>query len=79
MEYPKFKTTYNTPGIELLPHRPPFLFVDTLLEADETGALAEYTFTTEKNDFFRGHFPDFPIGLPGFSVRTSRLSGPFPV
>ncbi|MBO6166733.1 MAG: 3-hydroxyacyl-ACP dehydratase FabZ [Kiritimatiellae bacterium] len=64
MEYPKFKNEYGIPGIELLPHRPPFLFVDTLIAADDTGALAEYTYTTEKNDFFRGHFPDFPI-VPG--------------
>ena len=64
MELPTFKTTYNLPGIELLPHRSPFLFVDTLISADEQGALGEYTFTFEKNDFFKGHFPDFPI-VPG--------------
>ena len=60
----KFAQTFNKPGIELLPHRSPFLFVDTLVSADETGALGEYTFTLEKNDFFRGHFPDFPV-VPG--------------
>ena len=64
MEFPKFKNTYNRSGIDLLPHRPPFLFVDTLISADETGALGEYTFTPEKNDFFKGHFPDFPV-VPG--------------
>ena len=64
MEIPQFKTTYNLPGIELLPHRPPFLFVDKLIAADETGAVGEYTYTEEKNDFFKGHFPDFPI-VPG--------------
>lgn len=63
-EIPVFGTVFNRPGIELLPHRDPFLFVDTLLSADETGAAAEYTFTMEKNDFFKGHFPDFPI-VPG--------------
>ncbi len=64
MEYPQFKTVFNKPGIELLPHRSPFLFVDTLISADETGALGEYTFTEEKNDFFKGHFPDYPV-VPG--------------
>lgn len=64
MDFPVFKTTYNLPGIELLPHRPPFLFVDTLISADETGCLGEYTYTMEKNDFFKGHFPDYPI-VPG--------------
>jgi 3-hydroxyacyl-[acyl-carrier-protein] dehydratase len=64
MEYPTFKTVYDRPGIELLPHRDPFLFVDRIVSADETGALGEYTFTLEKNDFFKGHFPDFPV-VPG--------------
>ena len=64
MELPKFKQEFNRPGIELLPHRDPFLFVDTLLSADETGAIGEYTFTAEKNDFFKGHFPDYPV-VPG--------------
>jgi 3-hydroxyacyl-[acyl-carrier-protein] dehydratase len=64
MEYPTFKTVYDRPGIELLPNRDPFLFVDRIVSADETGALGEYTFTLEKNDFFKGHFPDFPV-VPG--------------
>ena len=64
MEFPKFANEYQKAGIELLPHRSPFLFVDTLLAADESGALGEYTFTLEKNDFFKGHFPDFPV-VPG--------------
>ena len=64
MELPKFKNEFNRAGIELLPHRAPFLFVDTLFSADETGALGEYTFTFEKNDFFKGHFPDYPV-VPG--------------
>lgn len=64
MDFPTFKNVYNKPGIELLPHRPPFLFVDTLIAADETGAIGEYTYTMEKNDFFRGHFPGNPI-VPG--------------
>lgn len=63
-EIPVLGKVYNTPGIDLLPHRDPFLFVDRLLSADETGAVAEYTFTMEKNEFFKGHFPGFPI-VPG--------------
>ena len=64
MEIPQLKNVYNKPGIELLPHRDPFLFVDTLISADETGAVGEYTFTMEKNEFFKGHFPNYPI-VPG--------------
>lgn len=64
MEFPKFKQEFHIPGIKLLPHRAPFLFVDELIAADETGAIGSYTFTTEKNDFFKGHFPDYPV-VPG--------------
>ena len=64
MDLPQFKSVFNRSGESLLPHRPPFLFLDTLVSADETGALGEYTYTFEKNDFFKGHFPDFPV-VPG--------------
>jgi len=64
MEYPSFKNVYNISGEALLPHRPPFLFVDNLISADETGAIGEYVFSREKNEFFNGHFPDFPV-VPG--------------
>lgn len=64
MELPVFANVYNKSGEELLPHRPPFLFVDTLVSADEKGALGTYTYTAEKNDFFKGHFPDYPV-VPG--------------
>lgn len=64
MELPKFKNEFNLSGESLLPHRPPFLFLDTLISADETGAVGEYTFTREKNEFFKGHFPTSPV-VPG--------------
>ena len=64
MVLPKFANEYNQAGEELLPHRPPFLFVDRLLSADNSGAIGEYTFTQEKNDFFKGHFPEYPV-VPG--------------
>lgn len=64
MEFPTFEIEYHKPGIELLPHRAPFLFVDELIAADEKGALAKYTYTLEKNDFFKGHFPEYPV-VPG--------------
>jgi 3-hydroxyacyl-[acyl-carrier-protein] dehydratase len=64
MQFPELKNTFNQPGESLLPHRKPFLFVDELVAADETGSIGKYTFTNEKNDFFKGHFPDYPI-VPG--------------
>jgi 3-hydroxyacyl-[acyl-carrier-protein] dehydratase len=51
------------PAGELLPHRPPFLFLDEVLECDETHVRAARTFRADE-DFFRGHFPGRPI-VPG--------------
>ena len=64
MNFPKFKQEFNLSGEALLPHRPPFLFVDRLMSADESGSIGEYTFTLEKNEFFKGHFVDYPV-VPG--------------
>ena len=76
MEFPVFKHVFNLSGESLLPHKKPFLFVDTRLSADETGAIGEYTFTEEKNDFFKGHFPDYPV-VPGVILveAMSQLAG----
>jgi 3-hydroxyacyl-[acyl-carrier-protein] dehydratase len=48
---------------ELIPHRPPFLYVDKLISADEKMVIGERTFD-ERDDFFKGHFPGHPI-VPG--------------
>ena len=72
MEFPTFKNEFHKPGIELLPHRAPFLFVDELISADEMGALGKYTFTDAAtaipgksvNAFFEGHFPGYAV-VPG--------------
>ncbi len=64
MEYPHFKNDYFIKGADLLPHRPPFLFLDVLESSDETGCIGRYRFDNEKNDFFKGHFPDYPV-VPG--------------
>ncbi len=48
---------------DLIPHRPPFLWVDTLLEYDSTSLISEKKIP-ENLDVFQGHYPDHPI-LPG--------------
>ena len=53
-EIPRFKYEKNLPGAALLPHRPPFLFVDRLFSADETGCVGEFTYRPE----------DFPYLVP---------------
>lgn len=49
---------------DLIPHRTPFLFVDRVEKATKEGTVGYRKFTVEKDDFFRGHFPDYPI-VPG--------------
>ena len=51
-------------GIEkLLPHRDPFLFVDTIDVSNEEEIVARHVFT-EQEFFFKGHFPEDPV-VPG--------------
>ena len=51
------------PPSEILPHKPPFLFLDRCLTCTEEGAIAEKYFGPEE-PFFQGHFPDWPL-VPG--------------
>ena len=51
-------------GIEtLLPHRDPFLFVDTIDVTNEDEIVARHVFTQDEF-FFKGHFPEYPV-VPG--------------
>ena len=51
------------PVTDLIPHRPPFLFVDEIVSHDENGLVARRTWRAEE-DFYRGHYPGAPI-TPG--------------
>ena len=51
---------------KLLPHRDPFLFIDEVLEVDEQSIVAKL-FVSPDADFFKGHFPNFPI-MPGVLI-----------
>jgi len=48
---------------KLLPHRPPFLLVDKIIDIDEN-YVAGVKNVTMNEDFFVGHFPDEPV-MPG--------------
>ncbi|MCL2175672.1 MAG: 3-hydroxyacyl-ACP dehydratase FabZ [Treponema sp.] len=59
---------------KLIPHREPFLFVDEIIEASKEKITAKHVFT-DKEFFFKGHFPDYPV-VPGVVlVETMAQSG----
>ena len=48
---------------DLIPHRPPFLFVDEIISESADGLVARRAWR-EDEDFYRGHYPGAPI-TPG--------------
>ena len=50
-------------AVTLIPHRPPFLFVDEILEVSPDRIVAT-KLADPDSDFFRGHYPGEPI-MPG--------------
>ncbi len=52
-------------GIQkILPHRYPFLLIDRVVEVDRKQRIVAIKNVTVNEQFFNGHFPDFPI-MPG--------------
>jgi len=75
--------------IDLIPHRPPFLFVDEIVSESAEGLVARRAWRAEE-DFYRGHYPGAPI-TPGvllceavfqagalFMARQARAAGAKP-
>jgi 3-hydroxyacyl-[acyl-carrier-protein] dehydratase len=48
---------------ELLPHRKPFLYVDSIESATEEKIVGYKTYSKDEY-FFEGHFPEYPV-VPG--------------
>jgi 3-hydroxyacyl-[acyl-carrier-protein] dehydratase len=49
--------------LQLIPHRPPFLFVDEIISETAEGLIASRTLRADE-DFYAGHYPGAPI-TPG--------------
>ena len=56
----------NQLHLDDIPHRPPFLFVDEIVEVDERRILTR-KFVDPESDFFRGHYPHQPV-MPGVLI-----------
>ncbi len=63
--------TYDIKEImDILPHRPPFLLIDSILscgEYKEGEKVVAKKNVTINEDFFRGHFPNEPV-MPGVLI-----------
>ncbi|PLR76183.1 3-hydroxyacyl-[acyl-carrier-protein] dehydratase FabZ [Bacillus sp. V3-13] len=52
---------------EIIPHRYPFLLVDKILEIEEGQKAVGIKNVTANEEFFNGHFPDYPV-MPGVLI-----------
>lgn len=62
------KVVFDTLQIqELLPHRPPFLLIDKIIEFIDNDRVVAIKSVTINETFFQGHFPNRPI-MPGVLI-----------
>ena len=52
---------------KIIPHRYPFLLVDRVLEVEDGKRAVGYKNITANEEFFNGHFPDYPV-MPGVLI-----------
>lgn len=49
---------------KIIPHRDPFLLIDTIEEIEEGKRVVATKYMKEEEFWFKGHFPDYPV-VPG--------------
>ena len=52
---------------EILPHRDPFLFVDSIVSIDKSKEIIAQRRFGKEEHFFIGHFPEYPV-VPGVII-----------
>ena len=52
---------------KILPHRPPFLLIDRIVEMEPGKRIVGIKNVTMNEPFFVGHFPSFPV-MPGVLI-----------
>ncbi|MDO3659920.1 3-hydroxyacyl-ACP dehydratase FabZ [Bacillus sp. C28GYM-DRY-1] len=52
---------------EIIPHRYPLLLVDRITEVEEGKRAKGYKNVTANEEFFNGHFPQYPV-MPGVLI-----------
>jgi len=68
MENNKPKTSFDVNEIQkILPHRPPFLLIDKIVDTDNKTYVEAIKNVTINEPFFVGHFPGAPI-MPGVLI-----------
>ncbi|MDP1559795.1 MAG: 3-hydroxyacyl-ACP dehydratase FabZ [Pirellulaceae bacterium] len=55
--------------LELIPHRPPMLLIDEILQFGERSVVCQKTFRADEY-FFQGHYPGFAL-VPGIILLES--------